>query len=43
MLSDNRQAWDLQPDGQYIQRHPAQNAPQLSAHQILMDKAAKNQ
>jgi polyphosphate kinase len=43
MLSDNRQAWDLQPDGQYIQRHPAEDAPELSAHQILMDKAAKNQ
>ncbi|MGB3534303.1 MAG: polyphosphate kinase 1 [Microcoleaceae cyanobacterium] len=43
MLSDNRQAWDLQPDGQYIQRHPANNAPELSAHQILMDKAAKHQ
>jgi polyphosphate kinase len=23
MLADNRQAWDLQPDGHYIQRHPA--------------------
>jgi polyphosphate kinase len=43
MLSDNRHAWDLQSDGQYIQRHPAADAPQLSAHQILMDKAAKNQ
>ncbi len=43
MLSDNRHAWDLQPDGQYIQRHPTKNAPELSAHQIFMDKAAKNQ
>jgi polyphosphate kinase len=23
MLEDNRQAWDLQPDGRYTQRHPA--------------------
>jgi polyphosphate kinase len=23
MLSDNRQAWDLQPDGTYVQRRPA--------------------
>ena len=43
MLSDNRHAWDLQPDGQYIQRHPAKNAPELNAHHILMDKAANNQ
>jgi polyphosphate kinase len=43
MLSDNRQAWDLQADGQYIQRHPAKNAPEVNAHQILMDKAANNQ
>lgn len=43
MLSDNRQAWDLQADGQYIQRHPAKNAPELNSHQILMDKASKNQ
>ncbi|MGB3402406.1 MAG: polyphosphate kinase 1 [Microcoleaceae cyanobacterium] len=43
MLSDNRQAWDLQADGQYIQRHPTKNAPELNAHQILMDKAANSQ
>ena len=43
MLSDNRQAWDLQADGQYIQRHPAKNAPELNAHHIFMEKASKNQ
>ncbi len=40
MLSDNRGAWDLQPDGQYIQRFPAEK--ELSAHQILMETAIQN-
>ncbi len=43
LLSDNRQAWDLQPDGQYVQRHPNQDASELSAHQILMQAASQNQ
>ncbi|MEL7034582.1 MAG: polyphosphate kinase 1 [Cyanobacteria bacterium J06592_8] len=38
-LSDNRQAWDMQPDGNYIQRHPAEGEPERSAHQILMQQA----
>ncbi|MGL4502632.1 MAG: polyphosphate kinase 1 [Planktothrix sp.] len=41
MLSDNRKAWDLQPDGQYIQRHPAENSPELIAHDIFMENALK--
>jgi polyphosphate kinase len=35
-LADNRHAWDLQPDGQYIQRRPLNNEPERSAHQLLM-------
>ncbi len=42
MLSDNRKAWDLQPDGQYIQRHPAENSPELIAHNIFMEAALKS-
>lgn len=37
MLSDNRQAWDLQPDGEYIQRRPTDNSPELSSQKILME------
>ena len=37
LLSDNRQAWDLQPDGQYIQRHSTDNSPELASHKILME------
>ncbi|HLO48994.1 MAG TPA: polyphosphate kinase 1 [Kamptonema sp.] len=39
MLADNRQAWDLQPDGHYIQRRPSPNSPEVSSQQILMDMA----
>ena len=39
MLADNRQAWDLQPDGRYIQRSPAAECPPASSQQILMEMA----
>ncbi len=39
MLSDNRQAWDLQPDGRYIQRHPVDETKEQSSQKILMDMA----
>ena len=40
LLADNRQAWDLQPDGRYIQRHPAADCPQeVSSQKILMEMA----
>ncbi|MDY7020003.1 MAG: polyphosphate kinase 1 [Cyanobacteriota bacterium] len=41
MLSDNRQAWDLQPNGEYIRRK-CPNNKELSAHQILMETALKS-
>ncbi|OCR00315.1 RNA degradosome polyphosphate kinase [Oscillatoriales cyanobacterium USR001] len=40
MLADNRQAWDLQPDGHYIQRRPAPGSAEVSSQQILMDMAS---
>ncbi len=42
MLSDNRQAWDLQPDGKYIQRRPTENSPELASHKILVETAINN-
>ncbi|NEN92833.1 MAG: polyphosphate kinase 1, partial [Okeania sp. SIO3H1] len=42
LLSDNRQAWDLQSDGQYIQRRPVENSPELGSHKILMETAVSN-
>ncbi|MEM1169778.1 MAG: polyphosphate kinase 1 [Cyanobacteria bacterium P01_H01_bin.35] len=42
LLSDNRQAWDLQADGQYIQRRSNDNSPELGSHKILMETVAHN-
>lgn len=41
MLSDNRQAWELQPNGRYIQRHPADGTQEQCAQKILMEMAAE--
>lgn len=39
MLADNRQAWDLQADGSYIQRRPTDDCPEKSAQKVLMERA----
>ncbi len=39
MLADNRQAWDMQPDGSYKQRRPQVGTEAESTQQILMDMA----
>ncbi|MBE9228982.1 polyphosphate kinase 1 [Phormidium sp. LEGE 05292] len=39
MLSDNRQAWELQSDGSYIQRRPSDNLQEQSAQKTLMEMA----
>ncbi len=39
MLADNRQSWELQPDGHYIQNHPDENSPENSSQVILMEMA----
>lgn len=39
MLADNRGAWDLQPDGRYIQRRPADDCPEANSQKILMEMA----
>jgi polyphosphate kinase len=35
-LSDNRQAWDLDAEGTYTQRHPADGEPERASQQILL-------
>lgn len=42
MLADNRQAWELQPDGSYVQRQPDDDDAEQSTHVILMDMAQKS-
>lgn len=39
LLADNRQAWDLHPDGHYVQRHPTSDSPEQSAQKILLEMA----
>ncbi|MCS6958788.1 MAG: polyphosphate kinase 1 [Pseudanabaenaceae cyanobacterium SKYGB_i_bin29] len=41
-LADNRQAWDLQPDGKYIQRHPAAGEPERASQVQFMLMARPN-
>ena len=39
MLADNRHAWDLQPDGRYVQRRPPNGSPEQSSQKIFMELA----
>jgi len=39
MLADNRQAWELQPDGSYIQRQPPAPEQSRSSQKLLMEMA----
>lgn len=36
-LSDNRQAWDLQPDGSYVQRQPGEHGERATHRMLLRD------
>jgi polyphosphate kinase len=38
MLSDNRQAWDMRPDGSFVQRTPAPGEPERGTHRMLIDR-----
>lgn len=40
MWADNRQAWDLQSDGTYVQRSPGAE-PERATHRMLMQRYAK--
>jgi polyphosphate kinase len=40
-LADNRQAWDMQPDGSYVQRRPRRGQHQRSSQAIFMERALK--
>jgi hypothetical protein len=37
-MLDNRQAWDLNPDGSYTQRNPDENEPERASHTLLMQE-----
>ncbi len=40
-LHDNRSAWDLLPDGRYVQRWPAPNEPERALQEELMQRALR--
>lgn len=40
-MADNRQAWDMQSDGSYLQRQPASGESERSAHMELMQRAVE--
>jgi polyphosphate kinase len=37
MWKDNRQAWELRPDGTYMQRHPSPDEPERATHRMLIE------
>ena len=37
MWRDNRQAWDLKPDGGYVQRRAASAEEERATHRVLID------
>jgi polyphosphate kinase len=41
LLADNRQAWDLAPDGTWTQRQAAPGQQEIATHQRLMDIATQ--
>ena len=40
-MHDNRQAWEMQTDGSYVQRHPGSDEPERSSQQQLMQRATE--
>ena len=42
MLADNRKAWELQPDGTFVQRKPKKGEEANSAHDIFMEMAKQS-
>ncbi|MEA5505304.1 polyphosphate kinase 1 [Halotia wernerae UHCC 0503] len=42
MLADNRQAWDLQSDGNYVQRRPCEDCPETNSQKTLMNMALRS-
>jgi polyphosphate kinase len=40
-LEDNRLAWELRPDGCYIQRRPSNGEAERSVHEVLMERAQR--
>ncbi len=42
MLADNRHAWDLQADGNYIQRCPGEDCPETNSQKTIMSMTLRS-
>lgn len=42
-LNDRRSAWEMQPDGSYIQRRPGEGEDERGSHQMLIDLVERRQ
>jgi polyphosphate kinase len=42
MLADNRQAWELQAEGTYIQRQPDESSREQGSQDTLMEMALQS-
>jgi len=42
MLADNRKAWELQPEGTFVQRKPKKDEEERSTHDTFMDMALQS-
>jgi len=40
LLTDNCQAWDLQPDGKYVRRHPTGDTRRINTQMLLLNALA---
>jgi len=40
-FNDQRSAWDMQPDGSYVQRQPENETQQVGSQQLLIDHAGR--
>ena len=40
---DNCSAWDMQPDGEYVRRHPAAGEAQRRAQQVFIEHSASRE
>jgi polyphosphate kinase len=39
---DNCSAWDMQPDGEYVRRHPAVGEARRDAQQVFIERSASS-
>jgi polyphosphate kinase len=43
LMRDQRQTWDMRPDGAYVQRQPGQPGNEAGAHEVLMQLTRRRQ